>query len=93
MKMCVVGSSDDAFKKPYLPCAPDSAAKLRCGRGWQALSAEEAQARQHALAKMRSLLLRHTHRAKHLKKIKSKDFHRRANRTAKLKVGRLCMPV
>ena len=51
------------------------------------LSAEEAQDRQNALARMRSLLLRHGDKARHLKKIKSKDYHRRTNRAAKLKAG------
>lgn len=55
----------------------------------QTLTAEEAQARQHALAKMRSLLLHHSDKARHLKNIKSKDFHRRANRSARLKA---CSP-
>ena len=56
---------------------------LRCMQGQ---SAEEARARLNALARMRSLLLRHADKARHLKKIKSKDFHRRTIRAARAKV-------
>lgn len=52
----------------------------------QALTVEEARARQEKLAKMRSLLFYHELKARRLKKIKSKDFHRRLNRAAKRKV-------
>ncbi|KAK9812342.1 hypothetical protein WJX73_003829 [Symbiochloris irregularis] len=51
----------------------------------KALTVEEVRARQQALARMRSLLLRHADKARHLKKIKSKDFHRRTIRAAKAK--------
>jgi U3 small nucleolar RNA-associated protein 14 len=42
------------------------------------LSLEEARARRERLAKLRSLLFYHELKAKRLKKIKSKEFHRKA---------------
>ncbi len=54
----------------------------------QAMSADEAKERQHRLAKMRSLLLHHEAKSRRLKAIKSKSFHRQANRAAKRKVPR-----
>ena len=47
---------------------------------------EEAKARRERLAKMRSLLFHQEIKLKHLAKIKSKDYHRRAQRAAKAKV-------
>lgn len=52
----------------------------------QAQSVEEAKARRDRLAKMRSLLFHQEIKLKHLAKIKSKDYHRRAQRAAKAKV-------
>ena len=52
----------------------------------QAHSVEEAKARRDRLAKMRSLLFHQEIKLKHLAKIKSKDYHRRAQRAAKAKV-------
>ncbi|KAK1316198.1 hypothetical protein QJS10_CPA05g00380 [Acorus calamus] len=40
------------------------------------ISVEEVKDRQHRLAKMRSLLFRHEMKSKHVKKIKSKAYHR-----------------
>ena len=40
------------------------------------ISAEEVKDRHNSLAKMRSLLFRHEMKAKHIKKIKSKTYHR-----------------
>lgn len=40
------------------------------------ISVEEVKERQDRLAKMRSLLFRHELKAKHIKKIKSKSYHR-----------------
>ncbi|KAJ0977738.1 hypothetical protein J5N97_013212 [Dioscorea zingiberensis] len=40
------------------------------------LTSEDVKDRQHRLAKMRSLLFRHEMKAKHIKKIKSKTYHR-----------------
>ncbi|CAO2838238.1 unnamed protein product [Amaranthus hypochondriacus] len=40
------------------------------------ISAEEVKERHNSLAKMRSLLFRHEMKAKHIKKIKSKTYHR-----------------
>ena len=48
---------------------------------------EEFEKRQNELAKMRSLLYKHEFKAKHLAKIKSKDYHRRLKKTAKAKVS------
>lgn len=42
---------------------------------WQ-VSFEDEKDRQNRLAKMRSLLFRHEMKAKHIKKIKSKTYHR-----------------
>lgn len=42
---------------------------------WQ-VSIDEVKERQNRLAKMRSLLFRHEMKAKHIKKIKSKTYHR-----------------
>lgn len=47
---------------------------------------EEAKARRDRLAKMRSLLFHQEMKLKHLANIKSKDYHRRAQRAAKAKV-------
>ncbi len=55
----------------------------------QALSLEEARARQERLAKMRHLLFYSELKAKRLSKIKSKAFHRQANKAAKRKAARL----
>lgn len=52
----------------------------------QALTVEEAQERRERLAKMRSLLFAHEQKAKRLKAIKSKAFHRHAKHAAKMKV-------
>ena len=52
----------------------------------QALTVEEAQERRERLAKMRSLLFAHEQKAKRLKAIKSKGFHRHAKKAAKMKV-------
>ncbi|BDA46715.1 probable U3 small nucleolar RNA-associated protein 14 homolog A [Coccomyxa sp. Obi] len=51
----------------------------------KAQSVEEAKARRDRLAKMRSLLFHQEMKLKHLAKIKSKDYHRRAQRAAKAK--------
>lgn len=61
----------------------------------QALTVEEAKERRERLAKMRSLLFAHEQKAKRLKAIKSKGFHRHAKKAAKMKVscwGTLCIP-
>lgn len=42
---------------------------------WQ-VSVEDEKDRQNHIAKMRSLLFRHEMKAKHIKKIKSKTYHR-----------------
>ena len=52
---------------------------------WQAVSAEDLAKRRDELAKMRSLLFRHEEKAKHMSKIKSKDYHRRMKKSARLK--------
>ena len=52
----------------------------------QELTAEQVRERQQRLAHMRAVMLRHQDRAKHLAKIKSKDYHRRGKRAAKLQV-------
>ncbi len=52
----------------------------------QALTVEEAQERRERMAKMRSLLFAHEQKAKRLKAIKSKGFHRHAKKAAKMKV-------
>lgn len=52
----------------------------------QALTVEEAQERRERLAKTRSLLFAHEQKAKRLKAIKSKGFHRHAKKAAKMKV-------
>ncbi len=54
----------------------------------QALTVEEAKERRERLAKMRSLLFAHEQKAKRLKAIKSKGFHRHAKKAAKMKVQR-----
>ena len=48
---------------------------------------EEARKRREALAKMRSLLFHQEAKLKHLARIKSKDYHRRAQRAARAKAG------
>ena len=52
----------------------------------QAVNAEDMQQRREALAKMRSLLFKHEEKSRHLAKIKSKAYHRRSNKAARLKV-------
>ncbi|KAL4196932.1 hypothetical protein AMTRI_Chr04g248760 [Amborella trichopoda] len=47
---------------------------------FNAVSVEDVRERQNRLAKMRSLLFRHELKAKHLKKIKSKTYHRMLKR-------------
>lgn len=47
---------------------------------------EEAKERRERMAKMRSLLFAHEQKAKRLKAIKSKGFHRHAKKAAKMKV-------
>ncbi len=54
----------------------------------QALTLEEAQARRDRLAKMRALLFYHELKAKRVKAIKSKEYHRRLNRAAKRKAAK-----
>ena len=54
----------------------------------QALSFEEAQARRDRLAKMRALLFYHELKARRVKAIKSKEYHRRLNRAAKRKAAK-----
>ena len=54
----------------------------------QALTFEEAQARRDRLAKMRALLFYHELKAKRVKAIKSKEYHRRLNRAAKRKAAK-----
>ena len=56
------------------------------GRSLQALTVEEAKERREKMAKMRSLLFAHEQKAKRLKAIKSKGFHRHAKKAAKMKV-------
>ncbi|KAL6752320.1 small-subunit processome [Haematococcus lacustris] len=51
----------------------------------KALSVEEAAERRERLAKMRSLLFYHELKAKRMKAIKSKEFHRKAAKAAKRK--------
>ena len=48
---------------------------------------EEAKERRDRLAKMRSLLFAHEQKAKRLKVIKSKGFHRHAKKAEKMKVN------
>jgi hypothetical protein len=62
------------------PCLPPSL---------QELTLEEARARRDRLAKMRSLLFYHELKAKRLKAIKSKEFHRKQ---AKVRAGMGCCP-
>ena len=52
----------------------------------QALTVEEAKERRERMARMRSLLFAHEQKAKRLKAIKSKGFHRHAKKAAKMKV-------
>ena len=52
----------------------------------QELTAEQVRERQQRLAHMRAVMLRHQEKAKHLAKIKSKDYHRRGKRAAQLQV-------
>jgi hypothetical protein len=58
----------------------------RCGEqdtlALKALSLEEAKARRDRLSKMRALLFYHELKSKRLKKIKSKEFHRQAQKAA-----------
>eukprot|EP00873_Tetraselmis_striata_P003871 jgi/Tetstr1/424135/TSEL_014744.t1 len=51
------------------------------------LTVEEAQERRAKLAQMRALLFYHETKAKHLKKIKSKAYHRKLKKSAKHKAG------
>ncbi|KAJ7138400.1 hypothetical protein O6H91_Y555400 [Diphasiastrum complanatum] len=51
------------------------------------LTVEEVRERQERLAKMRSLLFQHEARAKRIKKIKSKTFHRLFQKSEKRKAG------
>lgn len=53
----------------------------------QVLTVEEAKARRDRLAQMRALGFRFELKARRLKAIKSKEYHRRTNRAEKLKVG------
>ena len=55
----------------------------------QAVSAEDLAKRREELARMRSLLFRHEEKAKHMSKIKSKDYHRRMKKSARLKASSL----
>lgn len=57
----------------------------------QALTVEEAKERRERMAKMRSLLFAHEQKAKRLKAIKSKGFHRHAKKAAKMKASH-CVP-
>ena len=50
---------------------------------------EEAKERRERMAKMRSLLFAHEQKAKRLKAIKSKGFHRHAKKASKMKVREL----
>ncbi len=54
----------------------------------QVLTFEEAQARRDRLARMRALLFYHELKAKRVKAIKSKEYHRRLNRAAKRKAAK-----
>lgn len=58
----------------------------------QAVTAEDLAKRRDELAKMRSLLFRHEEKSRHLAKIKSKDYHRRMKKSARLKVRLLNGP-
>ena len=58
-----------------------------CPECVQALTVEEAKERRERMAKMRSLLFAHEQKAKRLKAIKSKGFHRHAKKAAKMKVN------
>ena len=58
----------------------------QCPECVQALTVEEAKERRERMAKMRSLLFAHEQKAKRLKAIKSKGFHRHAKKAAKMKV-------
>ena len=51
----------------------------------QAVTAEDLAKRKDELAKMRSLLFRHEEKSRHMAKIKSKDYHRRMKKSARLK--------
>ncbi|EFJ43959.1 hypothetical protein VOLCADRAFT_121361 [Volvox carteri f. nagariensis] len=55
----------------------------------KALSLEEAKERRERLAKMRSLLFYHELKARRLKSIKSKEYHRHLARAAKRKAAKL----
>mmetsp|Transcript_5357 Transcript_5357/g.11731 ORF Transcript_5357/g.11731 Transcript_5357/m.11731 type:complete len:1130 (-) Transcript_5357:373-3762(-) len=55
----------------------------------KALTMEEAKARRDKLAKMRSLLFYHEMKAKRLKAIKSKEYHRKLAKAEKRKADRL----
>lgn len=50
------------------------------------MTVEEAKERREKMAKMRSLLFAHEQKAKRLKAVKSKGFHRHAKKAAKMKV-------
>ena len=52
----------------------------------QAQRVEGANVRRDPLSKMRSLLFHQEMKLKHLAKIKSKDYHRRAQKAARAKV-------
>ena len=56
----------------------------------QTISADDVEKRRNELAKMRSLMYKHESKQKHMAKIKSKDYHRRQKKSARLQVG--CTP-
>ncbi len=72
----------------------ESESGCECECAVQALTVEEAQERRERLAKTRSLLFAHEQKAKRLKAIKSKGFHRHAKKAAKMKVpsSLFCIP-
>ncbi len=70
-----------------LRCA-GTALSRQCEPPAQALTFEEAQARRDRLARMRALLFYHELKAKRVKAIKSKEYHRRLNRAAKRKAAK-----
>lgn len=66
--------------------------KKKTGIARQAVSSEEVFKRRAELAKMRTLLFKHEAKARHLAKIKSKDYHRRLKKAARRKVLIFCSP-
>lgn len=78
------GSASESLSSVYNVLKPE---KHGCwDESLQTLSVEEAQARRARLAKLRSLLFHQEAKLTHAARIKSKAYHRRLKRTARLKV-------